>query len=100
MQNLGVSNINDDLTMMGVNSHFNPTSNDPVEAVVKLNSEVLDPRRYSAVIFKENKVPKIISSNEDADLIGRYKGILISKGKDQGLRVDLSVVAALSTKSF
>ncbi|MBA0647833.1 hypothetical protein Goklo_015647 [Gossypium klotzschianum] len=49
-----------------------------VEAVVKLNSVVLNLGRHSAVIFKENKVPKIISSNGGADLIGSNARVPLS----------------------
>ncbi|PPR86022.1 hypothetical protein GOBAR_AA34670 [Gossypium barbadense] len=85
---------------MGVNSHFNPTFNDPMESMVKLNSKVLDPMRHLAIIFKDNGVPKNISSNEGVDSFGRGKGIMISKGRVQGLKVVLSKVATLLAKSF
>ncbi|MFQ6650424.1 hypothetical protein Gotur_022875 [Gossypium turneri] len=69
------------LNFLRVNFHFNPTFNDPVESMVELNSDVLDPRKHLAIIFKEIKVPEIVKPNRGADSTRRGKGIPISKGR-------------------
>ncbi|PPR92726.1 hypothetical protein GOBAR_AA27952 [Gossypium barbadense] len=41
----------------GVKVHFNPAFKDPKEVDVQLTESILDPRKHSAVIFKENPNP-------------------------------------------
>ncbi|PPE00955.1 hypothetical protein GOBAR_DD02036 [Gossypium barbadense] len=84
--NLGTLANKEDLSILGVNAHFNPTFNDPVESMVELNSVVLDPERHSVVIFKENEVPKLAKSNSGVDSCGRGKGILVSSGRGSGVK--------------
>lgn len=50
---VGMSTIQEGLPFLGINSHFNQTLNDPVETIVELNREILDPGKHSAIIFKE-----------------------------------------------
>ncbi|MBA0632747.1 hypothetical protein Godav_001429 [Gossypium davidsonii] len=67
------------IDLLGYYCLFNPTFDGLVESVVELNNEVIDLMRHSAVTFKENEVPKHAKLNRVVDLIGRGKGILVSK---------------------
>ncbi|KAA3484580.1 hypothetical protein EPI10_006655 [Gossypium australe] len=84
--NLGTSANKEGLSILGVNAHFNPTFNNPVESMVELNSVVLDPESYSIVIFKENELSKLAKSNSGVDSSGRGKGILVSRGRGSGVK--------------
>ncbi|MBA0838758.1 hypothetical protein Goarm_004552 [Gossypium armourianum] len=57
--------------------------------MVELNSEVLDPRKHLAIIFKEIKVPEIVKPNRGADSTRRGKGIPISKGTGSEVKGDI-----------
>ncbi|MBA0845925.1 hypothetical protein Goarm_023102 [Gossypium armourianum] len=68
-------------SMIGINSHFSPMFNGPIESIVVINKEILDYRSHSTVIFKENRDFKNVKSTKVGSSNGRGKGILISKGR-------------------
>ncbi|MBA0729619.1 hypothetical protein Golax_022534, partial [Gossypium laxum] len=68
-------------SMIGIDSHFSPMFNGPIESIVVINKEILDYRSHSTVIFKENRDFKNIKSTKVGSSNGRGKGILILKGR-------------------
>ncbi|MBA0792687.1 hypothetical protein Gohar_017163 [Gossypium harknessii] len=68
-------------SMIGINSHFSPMFNGPIESIVVINKEILDYRSHSTVIFKENRYFKNVKSTKVGSSNRRGKGILISKGR-------------------
>ncbi|KAK5824403.1 hypothetical protein PVK06_019175 [Gossypium arboreum] len=68
------------LNFFEVSFHFNLTFNDLVESMMELNSEVSNPRKHSAIVFKEIEVSNIVKPNGQVDSTERGKGISPSKG--------------------
>ncbi|MBA0587274.1 hypothetical protein Gorai_000406 [Gossypium raimondii] len=77
------------------NDHFNPTFDSPVESIVELNNELLDSRRHSAITFEENVKLNNVNPIEVDILVGKGKGILVSKGRGSGIKGVFSEVVVL-----